>query len=221
MKKLFTNPLTKYKTQKTAQKFLIQSIGSARSMQIEAQNQLGAPKLIIGNRVPRDYFITSGMGESDITIHAGSYHIALRNAGIEKQNIMAYSSIMSPIANKIERPDKLPFGGVLETIMACSHSKRGVRATAGMIYGWLYDRITGEKAGGLVCEYNEHGTEEEAKETLKASLNELYAEDIKRKYVLKDVEMYIRSFVPKKKFGSALVALCFVNHEVPILGFVK
>ncbi len=27
--------------------------------------------LVIGNRIPKDYFITTGTGESDITIHAG------------------------------------------------------------------------------------------------------------------------------------------------------
>jgi len=179
------------------------------------------PKVVLGNRIPKDYFVTSGLGESDVTIHAGSYHVALRNAGIEKQNIMVYSSVLPAIANKISRPKALTFGSVMETIMACCNSKKGERATAGIIYGWLYDKITGEKAGGLVCEYSEHGTEEEAKKTLQASLNELYAEDIKKKYTLKDIELYARSFVPKKNFGTALVALCFVNHEVPVLGFVK
>jgi hypothetical protein len=35
-----------------------------------------------GNRVPCEYFETKGTGESELTIHAGSYHIALHNAGI-------------------------------------------------------------------------------------------------------------------------------------------
>ena len=39
--------------------------------------------ITIGNRVPQDYFETKGVGESDITIHAGSYHLALKEAGIE------------------------------------------------------------------------------------------------------------------------------------------
>ena len=57
-------------------------------LQIQAKNQKNAPKLVVGNRIPKDYFVTSGIGESEITIHAGSYHVALRDAGIEKQNIM-------------------------------------------------------------------------------------------------------------------------------------
>ncbi len=190
-------------------------------MQIQVKGLKELPKLTVGNRIPKDYFVTSGIGESDVTIHAGSYHIALRDAGIEKQNIMVYSSVLSAISNKISKPRNLTFGSIMETIMACSNSAKGERATAGIIYGWLFDKKTGEKAGGLVCEYSDHGTEEHAKETLKASLNELYAADIKEKYFLKDIELYVKSFVPKKKYGTALVALCFVNHEVPVQSIMK
>ncbi len=190
-------------------------------MQIKVEGLKDLPKFIVGNRVPKDYFVTNGVGESDVTIHAGSYHIALRDAGIEKQNIMVYSSVLPAIANKISKPRNLIFGSVMETIMASANSAKGERATAGIIYGWLYDKKTGEKAGGLVCEYSDHGTESEAKETLKASLNELYDKDIREKYILKDIELYVKGFVPKKKHGTALVALCFVNHEVPIQGVMK
>ncbi|MBN2212904.1 MAG: arginine decarboxylase, partial [Bacteroidales bacterium] len=44
--------------------------------------------MVVGNRIPKDYFITKGTGESDIAIHAGSYHLALKAAGIEMANIM-------------------------------------------------------------------------------------------------------------------------------------
>ncbi len=190
-------------------------------LQLQQKNLKTSPKFVLGNRVPKDYFITSGVGESDITVHAGSYHVALRDAGIEKQNIMIYSSVLAPISRKIDRPKHLDFGSVMETIMACCHSTKGVRATAGVVYGWLYDKMTGEKAGGIVCEYSDHGTEEDAKKTLLASLNELYDADIKQKYNLKDMELYVKSFIPKKKHGTALVSLCFVNHEVPVLGFLR
>ena len=64
------------------------------------QSKRGA-ELVIGTRIPKDYFVTSGAGESDITIHAGSYHLALKDAGIERCNIMTYSSILPSIANRI------------------------------------------------------------------------------------------------------------------------
>ena len=56
--------------------------------------------ILIGNRIPKDYFITKGIGESDITTHAGSFHLALKEAGIETANIVTYSSIMPSIAIK-------------------------------------------------------------------------------------------------------------------------
>jgi len=173
-------------------------------------------KIILGNRIPKDFFVTSGIGESDITIHAGSFHLALKDAGIEKYNIMNYSSILPAIANKIEKPKELVHGSVMESIMACSNSRRGQRATAGLIWGWLLNKETGEKHGGLVCEYNSHKAVKDAEETLKKSLLELY-EGFKIDFDLKDIEISLKSFVPKKKFGTALVSLCFVNYEFPVL----
>ena len=71
--------------------------------------------IVIGNRIPRDYFITKGVGESDITVHAGSYHLALKEAGIETANIMTYSSILPSIATEIERPI-INHGEVMECV---------------------------------------------------------------------------------------------------------
>src|SRR3989344_5554440 len=107
--------------------------------------------LLIGQRIPKDYCVTKGKGESDICIHAGSYHLALKDAGIEKCNIMTYSSILPAIANRIERnSSELTHGAVMETITACSNCEKGKRATAGIIVGWLYNKMTGKKYGGLV-----------------------------------------------------------------------
>jgi len=74
--------------------------------------------LIIGNRIPKDYFITKGRGESDITFHAGSYHLALKEAGIESYNIMTYSSILPGVARLVKKPQSYTHGSVMETIMS-------------------------------------------------------------------------------------------------------
>jgi len=134
---------------------------------------------VIGLRVPKSFFITSGCGESDNQEHAGSYHIALERAGISKCNIMVYSSVMPKIAQEIEKTpqllQQLPHGGVMETIMAHGRGGSGVRATAGIIYGWLYDE-NGERQGGLVCEYSGNDTEEKAKDIEKEEIKELIKE---------------------------------------------
>ena len=172
--------------------------------------------VLIGNRIPKDYFVTKGCGESDITVHAGSYHLALKEAGIEMANIMTYSSILPGIATEIRKPSHIEHGAVMETIMAVANGRKGEEISAGIIYGWLTDRETGKKYGGLVCEHNGNYFESELKHKLQASLNELYYNGFEERYHLGETKMITQSFTPRKKFGTALVALCFNNYFIPV-----
>ncbi|HQH41531.1 MAG: pyruvoyl-dependent arginine decarboxylase [Bacteroidales bacterium] len=182
------------------------------------REQQGLNGILVGNRIPRDYFVTKGTGESDITVHAGSYHLALKSAGIEMCNIMTYSSILPGIARKVERPQHLEHGAVMESIMSVCTASKGEQATAGIIYGWLHDRKTNEKFGGLVCEhYGNYGLNE-LNARLEASLDELYLNGFAEKFTLSGIEKITESFVPEKAFGTALVALCFVNYVYPVIG---
>jgi len=168
------------------------------------------------NRIPKDYFVTKGCGSSDITVHAGSYHLALKNAGIQMMNIMTYSSILPPIANKLSTPNEIKHGEVAEVIMSCCTKQKGEICTAGIIYGWLYDKNTKEKFGGLVCEREGSLTEIEMEDELRKSLNELYINGYSENYILKDEEIFIESFIPDKKWGTAIVALVFQNYVTEI-----
>jgi hypothetical protein len=49
---------------------------------VEHQPQGETLGTVYACRIPKDYFETSGKGESDIAVHAGSYHLALKEAGI-------------------------------------------------------------------------------------------------------------------------------------------
>ncbi|MFC2168035.1 pyruvoyl-dependent arginine decarboxylase [Acidobacteriota bacterium] len=173
--------------------------------------------LFIGNRIPRDFFITKGCGESDISVHAGSYHLALKNAGIEKANIVTYSSVLPSIANQIENPDEIVFGSVMETIMAVAHGKKYELLSAGIKFGWLYQRATEEKFGGLVCEYSGNCSEDELEKILSACLLELYENGFEDEYKLKDEQLIKRSFIPQKLYGTVLVSLCFMNYVYPTI----
>lgn len=177
--------------------------------------------LLVGNRIPKDYFVTMGKGESDITIHAGSYHLALKDASIEMCNIMTYSSILPGISTRIEKPQKLSHGAVMESIMAVCHANKGERATSGIIYGWLYDKLSGEKYGGLVCENNGNVSEKEIESILRCSLNELYTNGFSDDYDLRDIEVLTQTFVPEKTYGTALVALCFTSYVYPLIHIDK
>ena len=175
--------------------------------------------ITIGCKIPKDYFITSGIGESDISIHAGSFHLALKNAGIKQSNIMQYSSILPKIANEIKTPEKLTHGQVIETIMACESSIKGKIATAGIIIGTLYNKETNEKFGGLVCEYSGNLEQKKAEQNLENSLEEIFLNGFSKKFNLKEIRTITKSLTPKKQHGTALVALCFTTYEVPIITF--
>jgi arginine decarboxylase len=182
---------------------------------LHVEGRLG--ELIVGNRIPRDYFVTKGSGQSDLTVHAGSYHLALKAAGIEMCNIMTYSSILPNIANEIPKPDRLVHGSVMESIFSVCTVNKGDRATAGIIYGWLHGRKTHHRYGGLVCElYGDHDVRE-IERRLHASLEELYVNGYSEDFDLRDRRVITESFVPAKKYGTVIVALCFVNYEYPIL----
>jgi arginine decarboxylase len=171
---------------------------------------------LIGNRVPRDFFVTKGTGESDITIHAGSYHLALRECGVEMANIMTYSSILPKNARQVlPRPYEIVHGEVMECIEAAASCQYGEVATAGIIFGWLYTK-EGERYGGLVCEYNGSLDEAHARGHLKEMINELHTNGYEHLY-LRDIEVHTSTVTPEKMYGTALVMLCFVNYEIPLL----
>ncbi|HYW95845.1 MAG TPA: pyruvoyl-dependent arginine decarboxylase [Bacteroidales bacterium] len=175
--------------------------------------------MVVGNRIPRDYFVTTGSGESDITVHAGSYHLALKSAGIEMANIMTYSSILPGIANELPGPAHITHGAVVESIMAVANGTKGELLNAGIIYGWLYDRYTNEKYGGLVCEHNRNYTDEEITFKLRVSLNELYTNGFEEQFSLSEIRLITQSCQPVKNYGTALVALCFSSYVYPILDY--
>ncbi len=190
------------------QQFL--SVASANGLQSNGR------AVLVGNRIPHEFFITTGSGESDITVHAGSFHLALKDAGIECYNHLTYSSILPAIATEIKKPQAYVHGSVAENIMAVANAGKGQRATAGIIFGWLYEKESGKKYGGLVCEYNGNETQQEAEQSLRASLRELYENGFTEQYDLKEIRFISESMLATKKHGTALVALCFVSYQVPL-----
>ena len=173
--------------------------------------------ILCGNRIPKDFFITSGTGESNITIHSGSYHLALKAAQIEMCNIITYSSILPGIANLIRRPERIQHGSVMESIMSVCHARKGEQATAGIIYSWLHDRETGARYGGLVCEHEGNYDKTELVGRLNASLEELYQNGYAESFYLGEKQIISESFIPRKNFGTALVALCFTSYYYPVI----
>ena len=63
-------------------------------------------------RIPGNFYTFKNcVGESSNTHHAGSYHKALRVAGIKDYNIMTYSSVVPAVSCEVdELPDYLVHG---------------------------------------------------------------------------------------------------------------
>ncbi|OGM98081.1 MAG: hypothetical protein A2817_01290 [Candidatus Yanofskybacteria bacterium RIFCSPHIGHO2_01_FULL_39_8b] len=173
--------------------------------------------IIVGNRVPYEYFVACGVGESDNCTHAGSFHLALADAGIERYNLMTYSSILPAIATEVEKPIGYVHGSVLETIMARVDGEKSERLTAGIQYGWLIEGESEKKYGGLVVEYMGHGTEQEAQVELDEYLKELYSKADQQRLRLENRRTIIKSVTPSKKYGTTLVALGFVSYVWPVI----
>jgi arginine decarboxylase len=173
-------------------------------------------RLLLGNRIPHEFFMTKGSGESDITIHAGSFHLALCNAGIGMKNIISYSSVLPAEARQIAMPENMKQGDVMEVIMAAGHCRKGERITAGMAMAWLTERDSGANIGGLVCELSGNYPVEEIEEKLKESMQEIYHHGYET-YNLGDLQLITETFVPHKQYGTALVALCFKSYLFPVL----
>ena len=172
---------------------------------------------LVGNRIPKDFFVISGSGESNNTIHAGSYHLALKEAKIEMCNIMTYSSILPEIANEIQRPKKLIHGSVMESILSVCNVEKGEYGIAGLTYGWLFHRDTGKKYGGLVCEINGNFPLMTMYDKLNDSLLELYHSGYADDFILQKAKIITQDIKPEKTYGTALVGLCFVNYIYPVL----
>jgi arginine decarboxylase len=174
--------------------------------------------LEIGCRIPKDYFWVIGWGESDVGIETGSYDAALTMAGIENYNVVLYTSVLPPEAVELEHLPEIHHGSVLEGIMAVQHTdKPGTRITAGLLLAKVY-RKSGSYLGGFACEYSANGSVEEAEANLHEAMEGLF----KRRYShamyrLEFGKSVVRTFTPKKAFGTVLVGIGFSSYISPVL----
>ena len=69
-------------------------------------------EIILGNRVPYEYFITYGSGQSNVgseglPYETGSYDAALTKAGIQNANIIEYTSVIPTGAKEISKEEAI------------------------------------------------------------------------------------------------------------------
>ena len=183
---------------------------------------------IFGPRVPTDYFVTKGSGESDEGIppdpyETFSYDLALQKAAIEDFNVVTYTSVLPPEAREVTLEKVKPtfhHGAVLEVIMAKIGGVKNQTVCAGIGRAWALNSA-GNSVGGYAAEYQYKYDnrdlvavgEREAKAQLTASLNhELFIRGLKQDGQMKfDVECLSIG----KKYGMALAAIGFVKFVYP------
>ncbi len=198
--------------------------------------------MILGNRVPYEYFLTQGIGESNagsegLPYETGSYDAALNVAGIQNTNVIEYTSVMPIESKEISKEEglkRIQWGEVIECIKAQSNGRKGTKVSAAVMTTSIIDP-KGKYLGGFACEYSGSGSRKEAEESLALSI----AGMIKRRGYgnLKDDQaiMYMDNITdtgykihPGKIFiydslnvklehGSVFTAICFVSYKYPTL----
>jgi arginine decarboxylase len=197
--------------------------------------------MILGNRIPHEYFITKGKGESNagsagLPFETGSYDAALNDAGIENCNVMEYTSVIPTEAKLISREEglkRLQWGEVLEVIKAQSNGRRGSKISAAVMTTTITDP-NGKYLGGFACEYSGSGTRSEAEESLGLSIagmikrrgygniigqTKLYKNNkTDKNYIIHPGKLFEYNFLDvKQEHGSVFVALCFISYIFPHL----
>ena len=195
--------------------------------------------LKVGNRIPIEYFYTSGKGQSDyggkgLPFEAGAYDAALNEAKIEQGNIVLYTSLIPPQAKEISREKAVKnqqWGEVIECILAKMNGEKGQHINASVLTTEVYNKKN-VYMGTFVCEYAGYGTEKDAKTTLLYDVEEMVERrgwgkaigSPKMHKLIKTNKGY--SFRPHrfhgenlkitKKYGTALAGLCFTAYAYPI-----
>jgi len=195
--------------------------------------------MILGNRIPFEYFATSGKGESEagsegLKYETGSYDAALTDAGIENCNVIEYTSVIPTGAKLIPKEEglkRIRWGEVMECIKAQSNGDKGNFISAAVMTTDVYDHKK-KYLGGFALEYSGSGTKEAALKSLATSLKglierrgyglienkvEIFKDNKTSKgYILHPGKIFVYdSLHVKKEHGSVFAALCWVSHKFP------
>lgn len=197
--------------------------------------------IILGNRVPYEYFITKGKGESNagsegLPYETGSYDAALNEAGIQNANVIEYTSVMPPDAKEIPKEEglkRLQWGEVVECIKAQSNGKKGSNLSAAVMTTTITDP-KGRYLGGFACEYSGSGTRKESEISLLESIDgmikrrgygnikgglKMYKDNKTDKgYIIHPGKVFVYdSLDVVQEHGSVFTAICFVSYKYPTL----
>lgn len=205
----------------------------ALAKEAQANDDMGVMYgLVLGNRIPYEYFVTMGhndtdLGPGDDPWETGSYDLALMNASIENFNVLKYTSVLPPESREItlnEAREHFHHGAAIETIMSDLNGEKGDTLCTGVGRIWVRTP-EGELIGGFAAEYkekyeNKTVPEEQARAAAKEALHISLMGEVNRRYnaseyQFSDPTYAIDYLLVQKKYGTSLVALCWVNYIFP------
>ena len=185
----------------------------------------GAEEQRYGPRIPTDYFMTTGVGQSDNGIPPApyetfSYDIALKEAGIQDFNVVFYTSVIPKEAREIPFKEASRFfhhGSVLETIMARAGGHKGDTVAAGIGRIWAKDK-QGNSVGGFAAEYERiykrtRVSPEQAKKDARHQLTQSLRHELVIRGLEQDGDMLfeIDSLHITKNYGMVIAAMGFIG----------
>jgi arginine decarboxylase len=198
-------------------------------------------QIILGNRVPYEYFITSGAGESDagsdgLPYETGSYDEALTKAKIENANIVEYTSVIPTGAKEISREEgigRMQWGEVLECIKAQANGPKGKFISAAVMTTSVTDP-NGKFLGGFAVEYSGSDDRKGAEKSMEDSITgiierrgfgkieggaKLYKDNTTDKgYTIHPGKIFVyEGLKVKKHHGTVIATICFVSYKIPVL----
>lgn len=189
---------------------------------------------VLGNRIPFEYFVTFGHNDTDIgpgddPWETGSYDLALMAAGIENFNVLKYTSVLPPESVEIDPNFAKKYfhhGAAIETIMSDLNGVQRDTLVTGVGRIWVRT-ADDELVGGFAAEYkkryeNQTVPEEQARADAMDALHTSLMGEVNRRY---DASAYnvseptytIDYLDVQKKYGTSLVALCWVSYIFPLL----
>jgi arginine decarboxylase len=149
------------------------------------------------------------------------------NASIENFNVLKYTSVLPPESKEInlsEAREYFHHGAAIETIMSDLNGVQGDTLCTGVGRIWV-NTLDGSLIGGFAAEYkkryeNQTVPEKEARAAAKEALHTSLMGEVNRRYNASEYNFseptYAIDYLSvEKKYGTSLVALCWVNYIFP------
>ena len=158
----------------------------------------------MGVLVPKEFFITSGHATSPVS-DLNAFDLALMDANICEQNLVAVSSVIPDGAVEVE-VSPIPMGAVTFCVLSQMRGSSGENIAAGIAYTYRKDGH-----GGYVAEGHLHGNAADLKYELERKMKEMSRI---RGVEFGEIRFRIEELsVPQGRYGCCVSALVFSDFR--------